>query len=410
VDNGKDPSEARFGVAVSEWMRALRTLQKDAAFARSLEQNDLLRSIATRRLNDVEATAVDAPDLDDLAQVATTHGEVLWMLAARHACDALAARMASQALDSPATLTALMVEASDILSDARPMADQLAVWEHHEEVGPTYLRFAAAVAELEAEMARYSAIAQALYVGLEESLQPRSRRPLADWDRVLEALRGRVEAWDDPVAVVSQARELVEGLITRYVGVAEREDVRETAKTYDRLLLTARAHGLTSGNEALSKEAEKSHRSTHEVLNRLLPMTPEEEARAGFPGCDTPVQEPTGWLTPSRARAMAMIGLMVLVAVGAGGYAAFLRPSMNYTSLTSEQVRAIWPELTGGYVVDREEGQLFVGYLVRQDQQAPTSLVANMSERILDELGPLGVTEVLILDRNAVPIGLMQGQ
>src|SRR5574341_1867635 len=148
-------AKAPFDSAVSEWMRVLRTLQKDEAFARAVERNELLRSIALRRLSQAEASAVEAPDLDDLASVKTTHGEVLWMLGARHACDALAVRLAREGLDSPARLAALLGEAREALQDARPMADSLVVWEHHDEGGPTYSRFAAAVEELETEVARF---------------------------------------------------------------------------------------------------------------------------------------------------------------------------------------------------------------------------------------------------------------
>ena len=401
-------------------MRVLRTLQKDASFAKSVEHNEVLRSIALRRLNGVETSAVEAPDHDDLSQVKTTHGEVLWMLGARHACDALAVRIAKESFESPAVLAGLLGEAREALSDARPMADQLLVWRDHEELGPTYTRFAAAVAELEAEVARFDAIADSLFVGtdLDPSRPPPDQR-LTEWGWVLGALSGSMATCADPAALQQQARALTEGLIARFAESAERDRLRSTVKSYDRVLLVARARGLATNDEALCRAAEQAHRSTREVLERLLPSTAEEVAaeREARDSEFAQLTQATGSSTPwssvfasSRGRVAATVALLVIVAIGAGAYGGLLRPTFNYETLTQEQVRALWPELLGGYVVARPGGKrLFIGYLARQDRQAPTAMVAQVSQKVLHEMGPRGVGEVLILDRNNVPIGLMQG-
>jgi hypothetical protein len=409
--------KAPFGTAVSEWMRVLRALQKDATFARAVERNPVLRTIALRRLSDVETDAVEAPDLEDLTKVKTTHGEVLWMLGARHACDALAVRMNRDSLESPARLAGLLAEAREALCDARPMADHLAVWESHEELGPTYTRFAAAVGELEAEVARFSAIADGLFVGADlDSNRSPADRCLTEWGWVLETLRDRVASWSDAQAVVEQARGLCEGLVTRYAERASRELVRATVKTYDRLLLVARARGQASNEEDLCRAAERAHRSTREVLGRLLPPTAEEAAaeRASradeFAALEGAPCLAAALMASPRARKVAVVALLGTVALASAAYAVFVRPTLNYTTLDTKKIRKLWPEFTGGYVAQRPTGgRLFVAYLARQDQEAPTALVARMSQKVLDEMGPQGVREVLILDRNNVPIGMMQG-
>lgn len=416
-----DPSaalrKAPFGSAVSEWMRVLRTLQKDEAFARSVESNEFLRSIAMRRLSNIEACAVEAPVPDALSHVKTMHGEVLWMMGARHACDALAVRIATESLESPARLAALLEQAREALCDARPMADHLAVWDQHEEMGPTYVRLVAAVTELETEVARHRAIADSLFVGgdLDPHRSPADQR-LTEWTWVLHALGGSWASWPDPCALVEQTRTLVEGLVTRFSPSASRDLVRATVKTYDRVLLMARVRGQTTNDEALCRAAEQAHSSTREVLQRLLPATEEEAAseRVAREGEFAELLKTTAADArrplSTRARRVAAGSVLGVVAIAAAVYTAFLGPTFNYETMTQEQVRKLWPELTRGYVVKRPAGgRLFIGHLARQDQQAPTAVVARVSQKVMSELGPRGVSEVLILDRNKVPIGLMQG-
>lgn len=410
--------KAHFGSAVSEWMRVLRDLQKDEAFARSVESNEFLRSIAMRRLSDVEASAVEAPAPGELADVQNTRGDVLWMLGARHACDALAVRIATESLESPARLAALLEQAREALQQARPMVDRLALWERHEEVAPTYARCVAAVTELETEVARRREIANSLFVGgdLDPHRSPADQR-LTEWGWVLRALGDKWASWSDSCALIDQARGLTEGLVTRFAPIASRDLVREIVRAYDRVLLIARARGQTTHDEALCAAAEQAHQSTREVLDRLLPPTAEEaaaerEAREGefaqlMQRMGPKPTRSAGLST--RARSASMLALMGIVAVGAAAYTALVRPTFNYETMTQEQVRKLWPELTAGYVVKRPGGRLFIGHLVRQDKQAPTELVTRVSQKVMRELGPHGVSEVLILDRNKVPIGLMKG-
>ena len=423
VNTAAIAGKAPFGAAVSEWTRVLKTLQHDAAFAQAIERNDLLRSIATRRLSAVEASAVEGgvlevPDIDDLARAKTHRGEVLWMLGARHACDTLATRLGKEALESPAQLAVLQAQAREALADARPMTDELALWEYDDDLGPTYKRFAAAVDELEAELARFSTLGDVLWVSTDQRVdRSAADRHMTEWGWVLDGLHQRLTFASDPNAVVAQARALIEGLVTGYADRASRDTVRETAMTYNRLLALARAHGRAVGDEGLGREAVDAYRSTREVLDRLVPPTAEEEAaereaRAGELAellQYTAPDEPRAGLWSPRVRRAAITSLLGVVAIAAGVWVAFIRPSLNFDTLDSRQVRQLWPELTGGYVVQRSKGRLFVGYLVRQDQQAPTRLVAQMSQKMLDDLKPLGVTDVLILDRNNVPLGLMQG-
>jgi hypothetical protein len=316
-------------------------------------------------------------------------------------------------------LARLLAEAREALSDARPMVDHLSLWRDHEETGPTYARFAAAVGELENEVTRYDTLADWLYVGCD--LDP-ARGPidqhLTEWGWVLAVMRGAMTTCPDPHASLGQARALIEGLIARFAESGTRDLVRETVRAYDRVLLVARVRGQTTNDERLCRAAEVAHRSTRDVLDRLLPST-EEEAAAERVARETEFAqlllhtrvrgEPGEGLSPG-ARRIAVVLLFVLVAVGAGAYSGFLKPTFNYETLTQEQVRRLWPELMGGYVIERgQKKRLFVGYLARQDRQAPTALVTRVAQRVLDELGPRGVGEVMILDRNNVPIGLMQG-
>ncbi|MEK6606229.1 MAG: hypothetical protein AABZ30_01080 [Myxococcota bacterium] len=103
-----------------------------------------------------------------------------------------------------------------------------------------------------------------------------------------------------------------------------------------------------------------------------------------------------------RSGRAALAGLAAAVAVIV--YVNIVRPQQNFASLDPRSLERVSSVLAQGYVVKRAEGDLFVGKLRVSEKELASGQLAEVLRRAHLALEARGVTEVLLLDRNEVPM------
>jgi hypothetical protein len=98
--------------------------------------------------------------------------------------------------------------------------------------------------------------------------------------------------------------------------------------------------------------------------------------------------------------AVALMGLAALL------NASLIASAFNYDDLGEKQIRALAPELGGGYIIKSQHGRQFIGYLVREAGQTSTDRAGALAGRLLERLHDQGVSQVVLLDRDNIPVAV----
>ena len=85
-----------------------------------------------------------------------------------------------------------------------------------------------------------------------------------------------------------------------------------------------------------------------------------------------------------------------------------LASALNYDDLGPEQIRALAPELGGGYIIKHASGGQFIGYLVREAGQTSQDNANALAGQLLERLKGRGVRQVVLLDRDNIPVAVMR--
>lgn len=82
--------------------------------------------------------------------------------------------------------------------------------------------------------------------------------------------------------------------------------------------------------------------------------------------------------------------------------------ALNYNDLGPKQIRALAPELGGGYIVKHATGSQFIGYLLREAGQTSQNNASALAGQLLERLKDRGVSQVVLLDRDNIPVAVMR--
>jgi hypothetical protein len=82
--------------------------------------------------------------------------------------------------------------------------------------------------------------------------------------------------------------------------------------------------------------------------------------------------------------------------------------ALNYDELDASQIRQLAPELGGGYIVKHATGGQFIGYIVRGAGQTSHAGAGALATRLLERLKGHGVQQVVLLDRDNIPVAVMR--
>lgn len=108
---------------------------------------------------------------------------------------------------------------------------------------------------------------------------------------------------------------------------------------------------------------------------------------------------------PRRIVRGALFFAGMLLIAGILNYRTF-EAAFNYRDLSEKEIRALAPELGGGYIVNNQGGAQFVGYLLRDNTQTSAERASVLAGQLLDRLSDKGVRKVLLLDRDNIPVAV----
>ncbi|MEK6606232.1 MAG: hypothetical protein AABZ30_01095 [Myxococcota bacterium] len=433
-----------FGRAVRGWVSLLSAAMADPTAAAILGEDETLRKIAFRldRLTYQERDALahvpPRDQRDAMLQMA---------VGVRMVCDVLSLRLGLEGIESPAGLGPLILEARETIEHAGALLQDLSKLGkgktilEEQELEEVAERTVAAVKRLAQEAEKFfvlddrgvvqgivdlttAAAAKRTLAGVDSietaaaeryasgtPLPEIADRCLDEWCVLLAALRLRVRRSPSDAAPLGGAAQAILGAILgRYGEKAGEGALRALRHCYERWLATI---------EASAPEAVAGARAEYDALAArffagIQPATPAGESEsppeaaarrpAAMPVLDR--AEPRAAIIADRrrrrSRQAALAGLAAVAAIIV--YVNIVRPQQNFASLDPRSLERVSSVLAQGYVVKRAEGDLFVGKLRVSEKELASGQLAEVLRRAHLALEARGVTEVLLLDRNEVPM------
>jgi len=315
--------------------------------------------------------------------------DVRWMLRAGIQCKLMANRLAAEASESPLSARARVVEARELLQMVDGALGRVTVsvseCEEHQvpDAQETQARFVRARHELDAEHSKYRFLeAMAGEADKAPSWGDPADQAFLGWSVVLGKLRPVVRRDPDGLSVLKRAAEEV---FIRFPD-ARAESRSAFRKAYEGVLREGRGPPA-----ALARESWRA-------------------LRTGDLGGER-VRQDWGARLGRLLRADAFVrGLRVAVAAGlfllagTGAYVNWVVPASRYDELPTPALHELAPELERGYIVHRDEGgDVFFGQLSAARERMAPERAGEMVNEMRRVLGPLGVRQLVITDRNRAP-------
>jgi hypothetical protein len=315
--------------------------------------------------------------------------DVRWMLRAGIQCKLLAQRLGREAAERPLAARPRVAEARDLIQMVDGalgrVAMSVAACPEHQlaDAQEAQARFVGARQDLDAQHSkfRFLEVVAAGSADAPASGEP-ADRALLEWSVVLARLRPAIRRDPEGIPVLRRA---AEDVFVRFIdaGVEARTAFR---KAYDAL--------LREGRGAAAAQARQAWRALH----------------SGDLGGERVRSRQAEWLervlrseTFGRSLRLAIVaGLFAVTA--AGVYVNLVRPTLQYDTLDPAPLHELAPELESGHVIRREGGgDVFFGQL----SQVRDRLAPERAPEIIDQmrriLAPLGVREIMLVDRNNAP-------
>jgi len=315
--------------------------------------------------------------------------DVRWMLRAGIQCKLLAARLAREATDGPLQARGRVAEARDLIQMVDGalgrVAMSVAACPDHQmaDAQEAQARFVGARHDLDAQHNKYRFL-DAVPGGVDQapSWGEGVDQALLQWSVVLAQLRPVVRRDPDGIPVLRRAAEDV-FVRSLDAGAEARTAFR---RSYEAL--------LREGRGDLRVQARESWRA-------LL---------TGDLGGERVRARRAQWLARWVRSPMFVPGLRIAVVVGlfasaaAGVYVNFVRPATQYQDLAAMPLHELAPELERGHIVQRDDGgDLFFGQLSATRERLAPERAPEMIQRMRRLLAPLGVREIVLVDRNNAP-------
>jgi hypothetical protein len=315
--------------------------------------------------------------------------DVRWMLRAGIQCKLLAARLAREAAQSPLAAHARVAEARDLLGmvDGALGRVAMSVAECPEtqiaDAQEAQARFVGARQDLDTQHGRFRFL-EAVGGGASEAPtwgEP-ADRALLEWSVVLGRLRPAVRRDPEGIPVLRRA---VEDVFIRSLdaGAEARAAFR---KAYEALLREGRGQSAAQAREAW----------------RAL--------FHGDLGGERVRKRDAEWWDRLRKSEAFGRGLRIGVVVGLFGVAAaaiyqnLIKPSLQFEELPSVALHRLAPELERGNIVRRDTGgDVFFGQLSAARERLAPERAPEMIAQLRVLLAPLGVREIMLVDRNNAP-------
>ena len=314
--------------------------------------------------------------------------DVRWMLRAGIQCKLLALRLAREAAQSPLGARARVAEARDLLAmvDGALGRVAMSVAECPEtqlaDAQEAQARFVGARHDLDSQHAKFRFL-DAVGGGASDAPtwgEP-SDRSLLEWSVVLGRLRQAVRRDPQGIPVLRRA---VEDVYIRSLDAGD--EARATfRKAYEGLLREGRGQPVSQTMEAWRAlyhgdlGGERVRRRDAEWRSRLL----RSEAFG-------------------RALRFAVVAGLFVVAVAAI-YRNVVKPSLQYEEIPAVALHRLAPELERGSIVRRDGGDVFFGQQSAARERLAPERAAEIVEQLRLLLAPLGVREVMLVDRNNAP-------
>lgn len=333
-------------------------------------------------------TALERAALHSFPGGSPVDRDVRWMLRAGIQCKLLAARLSREAAESPLAARARVAEARDLIQMVDGalgrVAMSVAACPEHQmaDAQEAQARFVGARHELDALHNKFRFL-DVVGGGQDEapSWGEPADRALLQWSVVLGKLRAAVRRDPEGIPVLRRAAEEV---FIRHLDAGAEASVA-FRRAYESLLREGRgalaAQARDSWRALLTGElgGERLRARRAQWLSRLV------RSRAFVPGL----------------RIAVVLGLFAVAA--AGVYVNFVRPASRYHELERAPLHELAPELERGHIVQREGGDVFFGQLAAAGERMAPERAAEMMAQMRRLLAPLGVREIVLVDRNNAP-------
>jgi len=156
----------------------------------------------------------------------------------------------------------------------------------------------------------------------------------------------------------------------------------------------------------LHESARKRIRKITQPIEVPLPTTTSASYAPDAEAASAPAEEPARQRNRKRLYAagfgVAMIALAGLLNLR------LITSAFNYDDLGPQQIRKLAPELGGGYIIKGAQGGQFIGYLLRESTQTSHERASVLASQILERLKDRGVREVVLLDRDNIPVAVIK--